>query len=132
MLAGSIEAVATALLQLQHAAAGLGLTLNLAKSEAIAVGMTPPPAIIAKLPAALVRNAVGQSRILDDFEFLGAAIGKPAHLQSHAALVPASCLKFWGAWQILKSPCGCCVPPLGMLDWYIPCVAALLLAMSLL
>ena len=85
VLAGSLAAVSGALTKLQQAAAALGLTVNLSKSEAIAVGMTPAAAVAAQLPPALVCRADGQSRILTDFEFLGAAIGGPAHLQAHAA-----------------------------------------------
>ena len=85
VLAGSLAAVSGALTKLQQAAAALGLTVNLSKSEAIAIGMTPAAAVAAQLPPALVCRADGQSRILTDFEFLGAAIGGPAHLQAHAA-----------------------------------------------
>ena len=85
VLAGSLAAVSDALVKLQQAAAALGLTVNLSKSEAIAVGMTSTTDMAAKLPPALVRSADGNSRILTDFEFLGAAIGRPAHLQAHAA-----------------------------------------------
>ena len=85
VLAGSLADVSDALTKLQQAAAALGLAVNLSKSEAIAVGMTSPADVATKLPPALVQSSDGSSRILTDFEFLGAAIGRPAHLQAHAA-----------------------------------------------
>ena len=71
--------------RIQQGAAALGLSVNLAKSEAITVGMTSAAALAATLPRGLISNDDGSSRILSDFEFLGAAIGSPAHLQAHAA-----------------------------------------------
>ena len=97
VLAGSLADVSDALTKLQQAAAALGLAVNLSKSEAIAVGMTSPADVATKLPPALVHSADGSSRILTDFEFLGAAIGRPAHLQAHAAARVA------GAQQLLEA-----------------------------
>ena len=85
VLAGPLAAVNAALAHIQQGAAALGLTVNLAKSEAITVGMTSAAALAATLPRGLISNDDGSSRILTDFEFLGAAIGSPAHLQAHAA-----------------------------------------------
>ena len=85
VLAGPVEAVAKALGALQQASARLGLALNLDKSEAIAVGRTSPAALTAHLPASLLTAADGSSRVLRNFEFLGAAIGRPAFLEAHAA-----------------------------------------------
>ena len=85
VLAGPVEAVAQALGTLQQASANLGLTLNLDKSEAIAVGRTSSAALAAHLPSALLTQPDGVSRVLRDFEFLGAAIGRPAFLEAHAA-----------------------------------------------
>lgn len=82
VLAGPVEAVLGAL---QQASARLGLALNLDKSEAIAVGRTSPAALTAHLPASLLTAAGGSSRVLRNFEFLGAAIGRPAFLEAHAA-----------------------------------------------
>ena len=97
VLAGSLADVSDALTKLQQAAAALGLAVNLSKSEAIAVGMTSPADVATKLPPALVQSADGSSRILTDFEFLCAAIGRPAHLQAHAAARVA------GARQLLEA-----------------------------
>ena len=85
MVAGSVAAVSTALTNLQQGAAALGLTISLQKSEAVTVGMTSAAALAGKFPAALLSAADGPSRILQDFEFLGAAIGSPHHLQAGAA-----------------------------------------------
>ena len=83
VLAGSVHAVATALTQLQTAAAGIGLSLNLGKSEAVLVGMTPASALASQLPAELLVTASGDSRVLRDFEFLGAGVGGPEFLEHH-------------------------------------------------
>ena len=58
---------------------------------------TSPADVATKLPPALVQSADGSSHILTDFEFLGAAIGRPAHLQAHAAARVA------GARQLLEA-----------------------------
>ena len=83
VLAGSVHAVATALTQLQTAAAGIGLSLNLGKREAVLVGMTPASALASQLPAELLVTASGDSRVLRDFEFLGAGVGGPEFLERH-------------------------------------------------
>ena len=59
VLAGPVEAVAQALGTLQQASANLGLTLNLNKSEAIAVGRTSSAALAAHLPSALLTQPDG-------------------------------------------------------------------------
>eukprot|EP00913_Durusdinium_trenchii_P000327 g299.t1 len=84
VLAGSVEAVASALAHLQRAAADVGLALNLAKCEAITVGMTPAAALGPIAPSLLTASD-GSSRVLTDFEFLGAGVGSPLHLETHAA-----------------------------------------------
>lgn len=85
VLAGPVEAVAQALGMLQQASANLGLSLNLEKSEAIAVGRTSAASLTAHLPSALLTQPDGASRVLRDFAFLGAAIGRRAFLEAHAA-----------------------------------------------
>ena len=104
VLAGSVDAVTAALSNLQRAAAGIGPTLNLDKSEAIAVGMTPAAALTAKLASALVTASDGASRVLHDFEFLGAAIGGPAFLQQHATGRVAAARKLLEAIGALEDP----------------------------
>ena len=64
---------------------GSAWRLNLAKSEAIAVGMTPASALAAHLSHGLLHAPTGETRVLQDFEFLGAAIGRPEILADHAA-----------------------------------------------
>ena len=83
MLAGDLAAVGAALAQVEQRAAAIGLTLNLAKSEVVALGPMPEAVLDACLPAALLRNADGSSRVLQHFEFLGAAIGDVDFVRAH-------------------------------------------------
>ena len=63
VLAGDLAAVGAALAQVEQRAAAIGLTLNLAKSEVVALGPMPEAVLDACLPAALLRNADGSSRV---------------------------------------------------------------------
>ena len=83
LLAGDIAAVSAALTHLQHRAASLGLTLNLHKSEVIAVGSTSPADLDGHFPAALLYTATGASRVMRNFELLGAPIGDDAFCAAH-------------------------------------------------
>lgn len=98
LLAGEITAVTAALALIQQKAAALDLKLNLAKSEAIAVGHTDLSLVARTLPPDLVCDASGHSRITRDFEFLGATLGSDAFVASHTARRVAT----------LKSLCACC------------------------
>jgi hypothetical protein len=100
--------------------------LNLDKSEAIAVGRTSLAALAAHLPSALLTQPDGVSRVLRDFEFLGAAIGRPAFLEAHAASRVEAASKLLANFMILKSPCGCSGPQRALPAWCTPCGAALL------
>ena len=96
VLAGSVDSVATALAQLQQASTTIGLSLNLTKSEAIAVGATPG--------ATLTTTSDGETRILRNFEFLGAGIGDPAYLQAHATARVEATRKLLDAIGRLEDP----------------------------
>ena len=96
VLAGSVDSVVTALAQLQQASTTIGLSPNLTKSEAIAVGATPG--------ATLTTTSDGETRILRNFEFLGAGIGDPAYLQAHAAARVEATRKLLDAIGRLEDP----------------------------
>ena len=85
LLAGDIGPVANALHHIQQRAAELGLHLNLQKSEVVAVGAIPDGAFPGPLPAALCATPDGASRVVRDFEFLGAPVGSDAFLDGHTS-----------------------------------------------
>ena len=84
LLVGELDQVAAALAHVQRCSARLGLSLNLAKSEAVAIGHTSAAAVAGHLPAELVSSVSGANRVASDFGFLGAAVGSGAHLEAHA------------------------------------------------
>ena len=53
VVAGDLPAVAAAVTQLQHQASQVGLTLQLAKCEAIAAGATTPADLVAHFSSSL-------------------------------------------------------------------------------
>lgn len=75
LLAGDLGAVAAALQHVQQRSVELGLELNLSKCEVVAVGALPDSALPGPLPGALCVGDDGVSRVVRDFEFLGAAVG---------------------------------------------------------
>lgn len=75
LLAGDVGAVAHALQHVQQRSAEIGLQLNLNKCKVVAVGATPDSAFPGPLPPSLCATADGQSRVVRDFEFLGAPVG---------------------------------------------------------
>ena len=85
LLAGDIGPVANALHHIQQRAAELGPHLNLQKSEVVAVGAIPDGAFPGPLPAALCATPDGASRVVRDFEFLGAPVGSDAFLDGHTS-----------------------------------------------
>ena len=85
VLAGDLGAVAAALAHVQQQASSMGLVLNLAKCEAVAVGGLCPADLGPHFPAALLCHPDGSPRVLHNFEFLGAAIGDAAFSDAHAA-----------------------------------------------
>ena len=85
-LAGDVSAVSRALHVVQTRAAAIGLQLNLAKSELIAVGQVDTGALHCHFPDALLRDAAaGSSKVRREFEFLGAAIGDEVFVRAHTA-----------------------------------------------
>ena len=83
VLAGDVPAVAAALAQTQRRAAELGLRLNLRKCEVVATGDIAVGDLVGHLPDALLRRTDGSSRLLRNFEFLGAPIGDLASTAAH-------------------------------------------------
>ena len=83
VIAGDIASVSQALAAIQQQAASLGVTLNLDKCELIAVGPTSPAALARNFPRQLVTDADGHSRVLRNFELLGAALGDNDFIAEH-------------------------------------------------
>ena len=84
VLAGDVPAVAAALTQTQRQAAALGLRLNLRKCEVVAVGDVSLGDLVAHFPGELLREPDGSSKVLRNFELLGAPIGDLASTKAHA------------------------------------------------
>ena len=84
MLAGDVPAVAAALTQTQRQAATLGLRLNLRKCEVVAVGDVSLGDLVAHFPGELLRELDGSSKVLRNFELLGAPVGDLASTKPHA------------------------------------------------
>lgn len=84
VIAGDIASVSQALAAIQQQAASLGVTLNLDKCELIAVGPTSPAALARNFPRQLVTDTDGHSRVLRNFELLGAALGDNDFIAEHA------------------------------------------------
>ena len=59
LLVGELDQVAAALAHVQRCSAWLGLSLNLAKSKAVAIGHTSAAAVAGHLPAELVSSVSG-------------------------------------------------------------------------
>ena len=83
LLAGDAPAVGAGLAHVRERAAALGLTLNLSKCEVVVLGPVDLQSLQLHLPNALLQNADGSCRVQRNFEFLGAAIGDDAFVQSH-------------------------------------------------
>lgn len=83
-LAGDVSAVSRALHLVQSRAAAIGLELNLAKSELVAVGQIDIGALHCHFPDALLRDAdTGSSQVRRNFEFLGAGMGDDVFIRTH-------------------------------------------------
>ena len=85
VLAGDIRAAVAALPHVQSRAAQLGLRLNLAKCEVVAVGRTSAGELAAHLPDALLRHPDGSSKVRRNFDLLVAPVGNDAFIAAHAA-----------------------------------------------
>ena len=86
VLAGDLQVVSQAVREVEERAASIGLRLNLAKSEAVAVGRTRDHHMHGALPAPLVVDpATGVSRVHRNFELLGAPIGDGRYCAAQTA-----------------------------------------------
>ena len=86
VLAGDIAALGAALQLAQRRAADIGLELNLGKCELVVLSNPSAPLLQPHFPAALLQRPDGSSRVLiNNFEFLGAAIGDDAYIGEHTA-----------------------------------------------
>ena len=85
VLAGDVAAVSAALLHLQQRAAALGLTLNLRKSEVIAMAGTPATVLQRYFPPELLQDHSGCTRVAKHFELLGAPVGDDAFCAQRTA-----------------------------------------------
>ena len=86
VLAGDVPAVSAALRLVETQAASIGLHLNLAKSELVAVGAVDVAALHCHFPDALLRDRRdGSCRVRRNFELLGAAIGDDEFIHAHTA-----------------------------------------------
>ena len=68
--------------------------------------------LTAHFPDSLLRTPAGDSRLLRDFEFLGAAIGEPSFIAAHTAagqLQLANCWMPSVSLKTAKSRCASCV-----------------------
>lgn len=83
VVGGDVASVSQGLQAVQQAARSLGLTLNLDKCELVAVGPTSAAALTANFPAQLLADSQGNSRVLRNFDLLGAAIGAPDYVDEH-------------------------------------------------
>ena len=80
---GDVAAVGQALAHIQTKEADLGLSLNLSKCEVVDLGPTPPPTLAQHLPWDLLQHPDGRSRLQQNFELLGAAIGDDSFVSAH-------------------------------------------------
>ncbi|CAK9023307.1 Retrotransposable element SLACS 132 kDa protein (ORF2) [Includes: Reverse transcriptase] [Durusdinium trenchii] len=85
ILAGDVAAVSQALRLVEARAANIGLILNLAKSELVAVGAVDIAALHCHFPDSLLRDTGGASKVQRNFELLGAAIGNDAFVRAYTA-----------------------------------------------
>ena len=74
-------------------------------------------------PADLLVDDAGANRVLNNFEFLGAAVGEDSYVCAHTLLSarprPVSCWTPWRSWRIRKLACGSCEHALGFHVWFI-------------
>ena len=88
----------------QQRAAAVGLRLNLAKCEAIAIGATPLASLAPHLPRELRVNADGGSRVVRSFELLGTAVGADAFVARHTSERADKATKLLDAVAELEDP----------------------------
>ncbi|CAK9104925.1 unnamed protein product [Durusdinium trenchii] len=83
IIAGDVAAVGAALGHIQSRGAALGLALNAAKCEVVAVGQLQHADLVPHLLSEILSGCDGSSRLQRDFEFLGGAIGGDAFVDAH-------------------------------------------------
>jgi hypothetical protein len=83
VVADDALSVSQGLQAIQQPARSVGLTLNLDTFELVAVGPTSSATLTANIPAQLLADAHGSSRVLRIFDLLGAAIGTPDLVAGH-------------------------------------------------
>ena len=83
IIAGDVASVGAALSHIQTRGVELGLALNAAKCEVVAVGPLQHAALAPHLPPQFLSAPDGSSRLKRNFEFLGGAIGDDAFVQAH-------------------------------------------------
>ena len=104
ILAGDLADVGSALAHVQQGAANVGLTLNLAKCEVVVFGPVPTAALSAHFPSPLLQHEDGTSRVLQNFEFLGAGIGDASFVQGHTEQRAAKAAELLEALAELEDP----------------------------
>ena len=104
VLAGELADVASALARVQRRAAAIGLTLNLGTCEVVVLGPVPSAALAASFPAELLQRSDGSSRVLHDFEFLGAAVGSDSYVHNHTEARVARAAELLDAIAELEDP----------------------------
>ena len=104
VLAGDVPSVAAALQHVQQRAADVGLQLNLSKCETVAVGRLDPGTLHAHLPDSLLHDSAGNTRVLRNFGFLGAAVGDQAFCETHTAARVAKAASLLEALAELDGP----------------------------
>lgn len=82
--AGDLPTVAAALQLVQSKASSLGLRLKLAKCEHAAVGTTTLADVLPHFPQALLFDEAGHSKLLSNFELLGAPLGDDDFVSGYA------------------------------------------------
>ena len=85
VLAGDVAAVGAALAHVERRAAEQGMSLNLTKCELVAVGPVSDADLARHLPPELLRKPDGGSRLLRNFELLGAPVGDAAFTTAHTS-----------------------------------------------
>ena len=121
VLAGDLGAVAAALAHVQQQASSMGLVLNLAKCEAVAVGGLCPADLAPHFPAALLCQPDGSPRVLHNFERPSVTPTLLAELSK-----PIGCWKRWLPWKTVRLACGCCGAVPASYVWCTACAVTLL------
>lgn len=85
VLASDIAAVGRALRVVEARSAAIGLQLNLAKCELVAVGSTEVAALHCHFPDALPRDSAGACTVKRHFDLLGGSVGDEPFVRARAA-----------------------------------------------